>query len=58
MNLTQNEIKQIIQEELRNLLNEFKSPDVKDVEITIKPASHAKAQAELQRQFAIKQKRQ
>ena len=64
MKLTSKELKQIIIDELRNVLKEFKMPDV-DIDIPtaepeeeynqIQPASHAKAQAELQRQCAIKQ---
>ena len=62
MKLTNKQLKQIIIDELRNVLKEFKMPDV-DIDIPseeynqIQPASHAKAQAELQRQCKIKQKR-
>jgi hypothetical protein len=67
MQLTKEQLKQIIIDELRNVLKEFKMPDV-DIDIPmaqpeeqeynqIQPASHDKAQMELQRQCGIKQGR-
>ena len=66
MKLTRDELKKIIINELRIVLKEFKMPD-DDVDVPtvdsegeynqIQPASHEIAQAELQRQCAIKQGR-
>lgn len=61
MNLTNKQIRDIVKEELREVIKEFKAPEI-DVEINpdeefsaIQPASHAEAQAVLQKQFGIKQ---
>lgn len=67
MKLTRDELKKIIIDELRNILKEFKDPDISiDIQTDIpeedynqiQPASHAEAQAILQKQFSIPQRKQ
>ena len=67
MKLTREELKNIIIDELRNVLKEFKDPEVSiDIQTDIpeedynqiQPASHAEAQAILQKQFSIPQRKQ
>jgi hypothetical protein len=53
MKLTTAEIKEIIKQELRKILKEFKEPEaVQKVEITVQPDFEA-AQQEILKQFAI-----
>ena len=55
MKLTTKEIKEIIKQELRKILKEFKEPEAaKKIEITVRP-DFEEAQAEILRQFAIPQ---
>lgn len=55
MKLTTKEIKEIIKQELRKILKEFKEPEAaQKIEITVRPDFEA-AQEEILRQFAIPQ---
>ena len=55
MKLTTAEIKEIIKQELRKILKEFKEPKAaQKIEITVRP-DFEEAQAEILRQFAIPQ---
>jgi DNA primase large subunit len=55
MKFTKKEIKEIIKQELRKILKEFKEPEAaKKIEITVQPDFEA-AQEEILRQFAIPQ---
>lgn len=55
MKLTKEELKNIIVEELRQLMHEFKQPEM-DNDILVMPDFQA-AQAELLRQFSTKQRK-
>ena len=53
MKLTKDQIKEIIKEELRKILKEFKEPEAaQKIEITVQPDFEA-AQQEILKQFAI-----
>ena len=55
MKLTTKQIKEMIKQELRKILKEFKMPDAaRKVEITVQPDFEA-AQEEIHKQFAIPQ---
>jgi len=55
MKLTTKQIKEMIKQELRKVLKEFKMPDAaRKVEITVQPDFEA-AQQEILKQFAIPQ---
>jgi len=53
MKFTKKEIKEIIKQEIRKVLKEFKEPEAaKKIEITVQP-DFEEAQAEILKQFAI-----